>query len=384
MKKIVLIVPSLNMGGMERVLVNYANLFARNSYDVTVLNLTGDDPAIVGDFHKSIRYERCYVPVPHITRAKFKDILRFHFRVLPWRKWIQFHSAKYLQKKYIKGRYDVQIGFCGSPSIKIVSGCKDKTVQTIGWIHGVNIYNDVPSAGGIKKAKKLYESINKLICVSEKAKENVESVFNVKKAYVLHNPNDRETILRKAADLDVPEKKKFTMITVARIDELSKRFSRMLNVVKRLNADGFNFDYWIVGDGIDYQTVVQQAKNDGLDNVTFFGQQENPYKYMQQADLYVAASAYEAFSMVMMEAIILAKPMLSTEVSGAAEMLGGGEYGMIVENSEEGLYQGLKKILEDRVLFEHYVQKAEERKNYLSEGEIMERLGTILADGAEV
>ena len=85
-----------------------------------------------------------------------------------------------------------------------------------------------------------------------------------------------------------------------------------------------------------------------------------------------------------MEAIILAKPMLSTEVSGAAEMLGGSEYGMIVENSEEGLYQGLKKILEDRVLFEHYVQKAEERKNYLSEGEIMERLGTILADGAEV
>ena len=182
----------------------------------------------------------------------------------------------------------------------------------------------------------------------------------------------------------MPEKKKFTMITVARIDELSKRFSRMLNVVKRLNADGFNFDYWIVGDGIDYQTVVQQAKNDGLDNVTFFGQQENPYKYMQQADLYVAASAYEAFSMVMMEAIILAKPMLSTEVSGAAEMLGGGEYGMIVENSEEGLYQGLKKILEDRALFEHYVQKAEERKNYLSEDEIMERLETILADGAEV
>lgn len=383
MKKIVFLVPSLRMGGMERVLVNYANLFYKNGYDVTVLNLTGDDPAIVNGFRKEIRYQSCYVPVPHITRAKMGDIFRFHFRILPWRKWIQFHSAKYLQKKYIKERYDIQVGFCGSPSIKIVSGCTDKTVQSIGWIHGVNIYNDVPSMGSFKKAKKVYETIDKLICVSEKAKENVESVFPIKQAYVVHNPNDREAILRKSQAADMPEKRKFTLITVARIDELSKRFSRMLRVVKRLNEEGFDFDYWIVGDGIDYEKVVKQAEEDGLKNVFFFGQQENPYKYIKQADLYVTTSVYEAFSMVMMEAIILAKPMLSTNISGADEMLGGGEYGMIVENSEEGLYQGLKKILEDGSLYEHYVQKAEERKDYLSEDEIMQQLEDILSENIE-
>lgn len=380
MKKVVFIVPSLSMGGMERVLVNYANLFYRHGYDVTVLNLTSDDPAIINNFDANIHYEKCYVPVPHILHAPIKDILRLNFRILPFRKWIQFHSARYLQKKYIKEKYDIQIGFCGSPSIKIVSGCQDPEVQTIGWIHGVNIYNDVPSMGSFKKAKKVYESIGKLICVSQKAKENVGSVFAVKKAYVVNNPNDRITILKKANEGDVPVKKRFTVITVARIDELSKRFSRMLNVVKRLNDENYQFDYWIVGDGIDYATVVEQAENQGLTNVTFFGQQENPYKYMKAADMYVVTSAYEAFSMVMMEAIVLAKPMISTDISGAKEMLGDGEYGMIVENSEEGLYQGLKKILDDPKLFKHYQVKAEERKNYLSEDEIMEQVEAILKD----
>ena len=380
MKKVLFIVPSLTMGGMERVLVNYANLFHRYGYDVTVLNLTSDDPAIVNGFDAAIHYKKCYVPVPHIAHAPIKDLLRFRFRILPFRKWIQFHSARYLQKKYIREKYDVQIGFCGSPSIKIVSGCADSDVQTIGWIHGVNIHNDVPSMGSFKKAKKVYESIDKLLCVSQKAKENVESVFAVKKAYVVNNPNDRHAILIKAKEEGTPQKKRFTFITVARIDELSKRFSRMLNVVKRLNDERYEFDYWIVGDGVDYSTVVEQARQLELNNVTFFGQQENPYKYMNAADMYVVTSAYEAFSMVMMEAIILAKPMISTNVSGANEMLAGGEYGMIVENSEQGLYEGLKKILEDSTLFAHYQVKAEERKNYLSEDEIMAKIEEILKD----
>ena len=84
--------------------------------------------------------------------------------------------------------------------------------------------------------------------------------------------------------------------------------------------------------------------------------------------------------MVMMEAVILAKPMLSTDVSGARDMLGDSEYGMVVENSAEGLYEGMKKILSDPALFEHYQKKAEERKDYLSEEKIMDQVEKIIHD----
>ncbi len=84
--------------------------------------------------------------------------------------------------------------------------------------------------------------------------------------------------------------------------------------------------------------------------------------------------------MVMMEAIILGKPMLTTNVSGADEMLDGGKYGMIVENSEEGLYQGMKAILSDPGLYQHYCRMADERKDYLSEEKIMDQVEAILEE----
>ena len=59
-------------------------------------------------------------------------------------------------------------------------------------------------------------------------------------------------------------------------------------------------------------------------------------------------------------------------------MLGDSEYGLVVENSEEGLYQGMKRILEDPALYAHYCEKAEERKDYLSEDKIMDQLEAIL------
>ena len=115
-----------------------------------------------------------------------------------------------------------------------------------------------------------------------------------------------------------------------------------------------------------------------LNNVKFMGQQANPYKYIKNADMYVCTSFSEGFSMVMMETIILATPMLTTNVSGASEMLDSGKYGLIVENSEEGLYQGMKHILDDPELYHHYQKMAQERKDYLSEDRIMDQVEAII------
>ena len=59
-KKVVFLVPSLGMGGMERVLVNYANLFVKRGYDVTVLNFTFDDPGIVEKLSDNVHYYKSY------------------------------------------------------------------------------------------------------------------------------------------------------------------------------------------------------------------------------------------------------------------------------------------------------------------------------------
>ena len=70
--------------------------------------------------------------------------------------------------------------------------------------------------------------------------------------------------------------------------------------------------------------------------------------------------------------------MISTDVPGAGEMLDDGKYGMIVDNSEDGLYNGLKKILSDKDLYFHYKKMAEVRKDYLSEEKIMDHVERII------
>lgn len=376
MKRILFLVPSLGMGGMERVLVNYANLFSRRGYKVEVFNFTSHDEAIVQHFDKEVEYREMYTPVPHITHAKIKDILRFNFRILPFEKWIKYHSPKYLHKKYIKKEYDVEIGFFGTPTLKIVGGGNKKTVK-LGWIHGTNIISDV-GVGGYKQAKKVYDSVDKLICVSDIARKEMEETFLVNNAITVNNPNDTKKIRILGEETNTPEKKAFTFITAARIEDAQKKYLRLMNALKRLKDDGLSFEYWILGDGVDFQKVKDRAEELSLSNVHFFGSQSNPYKYIKKADMYVCASYSEGFSMVMMEALILGKPMLSTNVSGAAEMLDNGEYGIIVENSEDGLYEGMKKVLQEKGLFEHFVKKADERKDYLSEDTIMNRIEEII------
>ena len=74
------------------------------------------------------------------------------------------------------------------------------------------------------------------------------------------------------------------------------------------------------------------------------GFQSNPYSYMKRSDLYVCSSYVEGFSTVVSEAVILGIPVVTTESSGMREILGDSEYGLITENSDESLYQGMKKM----------------------------------------
>ena len=55
-------------------------------------------------------------------------------------------------------------------------------------------------------------------------------------------------------------------------------------------------------------------------------------------------------------------------------MLGDSEYGIVVDNSAEGLRDGMKKLITDKSLYAHYLKKADERKDFLSEDRIMDKL----------
>ena len=55
-------------------------------------------------------------------------------------------------------------------------------------------------------------------------------------------------------------------------------------------------------------------------------------------------------------------PVVTVEVSGMKEMLGdNNEYGIVTENDEDALYEGIKKILTEENLLQHYKEQAKVR-----------------------
>ena len=89
------------------------------------------------------------------------------------------------------------------------------------------------------------------------------------------------------------------------------------------------------------------------------GYQLNPYKYVAKCDLFVCASYAEGFSTAATEALIVGTPVCTVEVSGMREMLGSNnEWGIITQNNDEALYQGIKQLLDDPKLLQHYKRQA--------------------------
>ena len=142
----------------------------------------------------------------------------------------------------------------------------------------------------------------------------------------------------------------------------TKGYDRLINITKRLKDEGFPIHTYIVGKGEEQGALEKQiAECEIQDDWTFVGFQSNPYKYVRAADLYVCSSRREGFSTAVTEALIVGTPVVSTNCSGAYELLGyKNEYGIVTENDEESLYQGIKKMLTEDNLA-HYKKKAQVR-----------------------
>lgn len=380
MKKILFIIPSLRMGGMEKVLVNYSNLFISRGYEVTVYNLTSDDKAIVDNFDSKVIYHSFYQPVKHLFKSDIKSILTGNFRILPFYKWLAFHSSRYLHKKYVKDYFDAEIAFYGDGSAMIVNGCENNNAKKAVFFHNNNLYGFYSKhTKHYKRMSKILKNIDFKICVSDVVRADFVKTFGEMDGLVtINNPVEAQKIRIQSEESITLSNDAFTFINVSRLDDNSKGFIRLLSVCDRLKRENYKFNLWIVGSGQDESVIIEKAKELKLDNVLFLGQQSNPYKFMSKADMYICSSFHEGFSMSMVESLTLGLPMLSTEVSGAREMMGDSEYGLIVENSEEGLYEGMKNILTDKALYEHYKEKAKKRVDYFSEDKIMNKLEKLL------
>lgn len=355
MKKILFFIPNLMHGGAEKVLVNLVNNLDKDKYDITLQTIF--DVGVNKQYlNEDIKYK--YV---------FKKLFRGSTTIF------KLFSPEFLYKYLIRDEYDIVISYLEGPTARIISGCPHDN-KKISWIH-IEMNDEQKFALGFRnsdEARKCYSKFDEIVCVSDTVKQTFLETSGLNKSSidVLYNTNETDQIIEKskeAVDDVFFDKNTVNICSVGKITG-TKGYDRLAKVHKRLIDEGLNHHIYILGIGEDEDKINKYIKENNLqDTYTLLGFRDNPYKYVAKCDLFVCSSLREGFSTAVTESLVVGTPVVSTLCSGAQELLGyNNEYGLVVKNSEEGIYKGLKEVLKNKELLAYYKNKTKERSKLFS------------------
>ncbi len=373
-KKILIRIGSLRHGGAEKVLVTFLKNLPKDKYEIDLLlNLySGKYLAEVPDWINVFYLNKGEM----ITTNKIQDIPKKAYRVLYQKLLKKF--PKILYSKILKNKqYDVEFAAIHGMRDDILNS-PIKSSKKIVWIHNdlrkthFHNYTD-------EEIRKFF-GFDKIMVISEHIEKDFQNLAQNEdeksKIVRIYNPLNTEEILKKSHESRTKNQdqqlttdnhqpstnnQQAIFVSVGTVFP-QKGFDRLLKVHKKLLDEGFKHRVQIIGDGYDFENIKNLKTELGVDETAeMLGFTENPYPFFKNADFYILSSRYEGFPTVLFEAITLKKNIIATDVSGVKEMLEDGKLGLIIENSEQGIYEGMKKALTNP---ESFLQYQENLKDY--------------------
>ena len=371
MAKILIVDKSFAVGGIQTSLINMVKEI-KDKHEVEVL-MFHDGGILKSRFPEGVKIiEPSFLMKLHgmsAETAKKQGIFTYFMRIITgvfdrlFTNRFSIWFALLFQKK-LKG-YDVAIAFHQEDSPKAtVSGFyrfvikKTDAPVKIGWIHYVPGAVSFDDKRNIKYMKKM----DKIVCVSKATAENFASVHPVlaEKVDYCYNFQDIERI--KSLSCCEPkvefDKNKFNCFSASRLTS-QKAIPRAIRAFAPVLRQHPDVKWYIAGDGNERAECEQLIKQENLvDQIVLLGSIDNPYPYMKRCDLYIQPSIYEAAPMVYGEAMICKTPIFTTNTISTFEMVPE-DFGLICENSEDGLRSGLEKLLSNREILKVYNQNLE-------------------------
>lgn len=360
-KKILFVVDNLVMGGVTRVLVNLLNRFDFEKYevDLLVLHYYEDMDVKISEKVNLLRGDSTYKYIDKslgqiVSEKNLKALFGKMKLVFLLKTGLVKSVIKKSRKKLLTKKYDTEIAFNdGFTEVFVANG---ETPKKIAWMHAdVSVFND--SAKYKKLISQSLERMDMCVGVSEKIMQAYMEYYGLKKFCVIHNILDADSIIEKSEEqFENPYKNDVVnLVSVGRLCN-QKNYKVFVAAHKKLIDDGYKIRSYVVGEGLDrkeLETLI--CENDISESFILLGRKDNPFPYVKNADIFVLSSLYEGLPTVLYESIILGTPCVSTRVAGADEILEN-KYGLVTENSVNGLYEGLKEVLEngkDRVFREN-------------------------------
>ncbi len=356
-KKLIFITQALWFGGIETALVNLLRRLDEEKYDITVLILRKErDLAsrlpescrlIVGDREEAVSFQAPYrwARLFHLTEEAADPSLlhRAVMWLVPAIKWVENRLyIRYIRRNLPEETYDTAIIYsdvAAETAVRAVNARKFLMVYHHGAMR--RVYHDTI---GYRKS----EAILTVSKIQEQKLRAFRPEF-AEKMQTVHNLTDVLAIREKGnATLDAAfAQDRFHIVTCGRISP-EKGMDLAVQACAKLIGKGYPIHWWLVGGGPAEEDVKQEIRRVGMqEHITITGMQANPYPYIRRADLYVQPSRFEGYPMSILEALILGRPIVSTDNGGAGEILRDGVTGILCPICAEGIASAVEALLKD-------------------------------------
>lgn len=371
--KIVFIINQLNYGGAEKSLLYLTKLINKENFDITVFTVH-DGGSLEHKFTEfGIKIKSPYSRALPAKNIVMKTINHLYVKRIER---MVYTNSVHLLKAATGEDYDIVVSYHVDSSCYAVGF--PKKGKRIKYIHA-DLANSPSYVNDNKYLFDLKTPYDKVIGVSSVAQAGYHKVFgkNGSSAVVL-NPIDSKEINQLSNESSVIYPKESFVCALGRLTK-EKGFARLIDVYVKLKENSFPHKLVIMGEGSEWDLLQKKICDYKIEDfVMLLGHQSNPYPVIKNSKFLIVPSYSEGLSMTAMEAICLGVPVVSTCPS-VGDILGDEPCGIITENTDNALYQGMKKMSDES--FYHQAKQAAERRSLFFDGRKMaERVEKMYLD----
>lgn len=364
MKKILFVLSSMNIGGVEKSLLSLLSTFPKDKYDVTILLLNKKGgfleylPSWVNveeaDWFKYVN--SIIMQPPQTTVKNYIKENRF-FKASSFMK--DYFFSKYMKNRYIyyknilkeipeyKEEYDIAVSYAGPTEIiDAYVAKKVKAKKKVAWVH----FDVSKHLINKKLYEKLYKDYDKIFAVSNEAKKKLlDKISGVERKTEVFFNIVSENLIKEMAEAEQEVKYDDSFINIVTVGRLSKEKGQDLAIetLRLLKNDRYKVRWYCVGDGNSKKEYEELIKKYELEkDFILVGAKPNPYPYIKNADIYVQTSRHEGYCLTLAEAKCLKKIIITTDFTGAKEQIKNNKNGFIVNANVVDIYNKIKIIKE--------------------------------------
>lgn len=332
---------SMEMGGVEKVLLGLLNNLDPNKFEMTVC-LTLNQGKLRNEIPKHVKKVYLTKGKEDFSGNPLLQKLQLIARRMRLNK-LKKNPA--IADQIINDTFDVEIGMDYRDYDAILHST-NKNSKKIGWYHSeVNVPKFQPLVPDILTS---FPQFDHMVYCSHKIKDMMHQYYpdlNYPPESVIINPIPIEEIKQKAAEKleNFPTGKVFA--SIGRL-HTRKGYHKLIEAHKRLIDEGLHHSIIIVGDGEEMKNLTNQAiKNNVEKTFILMGNKMNPYPYINHADYFILPSESEAWPLVIAEALVLQKPIIATNVGDIGMMIKDKETGFLIGYEVDEMYEAMKAFL---------------------------------------